>query len=280
MIENVENLTGGIDTTETLEGEVTYAMPSGGVTQETDPTVPQHVKDITEEDITSWNNKSEFSGSYNDLTDTPTIENQYTDEDKTKVDLIDNTGDGSKYLSNDGTYKEVASGGGGSGAIEWTPSKDYFAKGTDVRDELTTLLGSVEVNNPVLLTNKSDFAIKNIYLFDPLSGKKAYQAVFKAGSTFWLFKNISNNYSLIPVEVFYAQYNNNGNYLKAKSGIGVPLGNYDIYAPYEVANISDYNFPIHANNTKSYTPSADYHPANKKYVDDLIAQLKADNNLV
>ena len=40
---------------------------------ETDPTVPNHVKNITQANITSWNNKSEFSGDYNDLTNKPTI---------------------------------------------------------------------------------------------------------------------------------------------------------------------------------------------------------------
>lgn len=40
---------------------------------EIDPTVPSHVKGITQENITSWNNKSNFSGSYNDLTDKPTM---------------------------------------------------------------------------------------------------------------------------------------------------------------------------------------------------------------
>lgn len=35
--------------------------------------MPNHVKGITQENITKWNNKSEFSGSYNDLTDKPTI---------------------------------------------------------------------------------------------------------------------------------------------------------------------------------------------------------------
>ena len=40
---------------------------------ETDPTVPSHVKNITSSDITNWNNKSNFSGSYNDLTNKPTI---------------------------------------------------------------------------------------------------------------------------------------------------------------------------------------------------------------
>lgn len=40
---------------------------------ETDPTVPAHVKNIKETDIAGWNNKSEFSGNYNDLTNKPTI---------------------------------------------------------------------------------------------------------------------------------------------------------------------------------------------------------------
>ena len=40
---------------------------------ESDPTVPAHVKAITEENITTWNNKSSFSGSYEDLTNKPTI---------------------------------------------------------------------------------------------------------------------------------------------------------------------------------------------------------------
>lgn len=40
---------------------------------ETDPTVPSHVKNITQANITSWNNKSDFSGNYNDLSNKPTI---------------------------------------------------------------------------------------------------------------------------------------------------------------------------------------------------------------
>ena len=42
---------------------------------ETDPTVPKHVKSISASDINNWNNKSNFSGSYNDLNDKPYIPN-------------------------------------------------------------------------------------------------------------------------------------------------------------------------------------------------------------
>ena len=44
---------------------------SGFLTEETDPSVPEHVKNITEDNITAWNGKSDFSGSYNDLSDVP-----------------------------------------------------------------------------------------------------------------------------------------------------------------------------------------------------------------
>lgn len=40
---------------------------------ETDPTVPEHVKAITAEDIENWNNKSDFDGAYSSLTGTPAI---------------------------------------------------------------------------------------------------------------------------------------------------------------------------------------------------------------
>lgn len=45
----------------------------GGISDEIDPTVPAYVKEITEEDISNWDNKSEFSGDYDDLTNKPTI---------------------------------------------------------------------------------------------------------------------------------------------------------------------------------------------------------------
>ena len=49
-------------------------QPAGNyLTEETDPTVPNYVKNITQANITSWNNKSDFSGNYNDLTNKPTI---------------------------------------------------------------------------------------------------------------------------------------------------------------------------------------------------------------
>lgn len=46
---------------------------SGGLEKEEDPTVPSYVKQILEEDIAKWNNKSDFSGKYEDLENQPDI---------------------------------------------------------------------------------------------------------------------------------------------------------------------------------------------------------------
>ena len=51
----------------------------GGITNETDPTVPAHVKNITEENISAWNNKSDFSGNYEDLGNKPIIPSKTSD---------------------------------------------------------------------------------------------------------------------------------------------------------------------------------------------------------
>lgn len=60
------------------------------LTEESDPTVPKHVKDITEQNINDWNNKSNFSGSYSDLTDIPSEFNPSTHNHKMS-DITDYT---------------------------------------------------------------------------------------------------------------------------------------------------------------------------------------------
>lgn len=56
-----------------------YITDEEQVITETDPTVPNHVKQITALDIQNWNNKSNFSGSYNDLTNKPSIPDELKD---------------------------------------------------------------------------------------------------------------------------------------------------------------------------------------------------------
>lgn len=69
---------------------------------ETDPTVPTHVKGITENDISNWNNKSSFSGNYEDLNNIPvTIKKITSDVNLHDLDsgIYIYTGENSIYLN-------------------------------------------------------------------------------------------------------------------------------------------------------------------------------------
>ena len=76
-------------------------QPAGNyLTEETDPTVPSYVKNISQTDITSWNNKSDFSGNYNDLTNKPTI----------PAEVTESTVSGWGFTKNTGTYSKPNGG--------------------------------------------------------------------------------------------------------------------------------------------------------------------------
>ena len=77
-------------------------QPAGNyLTEETDPTVPSYVKNITQANITSWNNKSDFSGNYNDLSNKPTM---YPSE------VTESTVSGWGFTKNTGTYSKPNGG--------------------------------------------------------------------------------------------------------------------------------------------------------------------------
>lgn len=64
--------------TSDLTNDSGYITSDDVIVEETDPTVPNYIKAITEEDIANWNNKSNFSGDYNDLTNKPNFNNYVT----------------------------------------------------------------------------------------------------------------------------------------------------------------------------------------------------------
>lgn len=53
MFEVVEDLVGELESTQNLEGDIKTSFP------ESDPTVPKHVKAITQDDINNWNNETD-----------------------------------------------------------------------------------------------------------------------------------------------------------------------------------------------------------------------------
>lgn len=117
-------------------------LPTNPITQETDPTVPAHVKAITQQNISSWNNKSDFSGDYNDLNNKPTIPTKTSDltndsgfidstyHDTTKQDTLV-SGTNIKTINNQsilGSGNIDIQGGGGN-------VDDVKVNGTSVVDE-------------------------------------------------------------------------------------------------------------------------------------------------
>lgn len=74
---------------------------SGFISTETDPIFSASVaSDITSSDISNWNGKSDFSGSYNDLTNKPTIPPEVTES----------TVSGWGFTKNTGTYSKPSGG--------------------------------------------------------------------------------------------------------------------------------------------------------------------------
>ena len=77
---------------------------------EKDTTVPDCVREITQEDIESWDNKSDFSGDYNDLTNKPTIPSKTSDLDNDSG-FIDNTVDDLQNYTKSSSLSAVATSG-------------------------------------------------------------------------------------------------------------------------------------------------------------------------
>lgn len=108
------------------------------IPDESDPTVPAHVKNITEENISTWNNKSDFSGNYEDLDNKPTIPSEY------KLPIASSTVLGgikvgaNLTITEDGTLNAI--GGGGV-------SEDYYTKA-----EIDAMIGDVETILETLTT--------------------------------------------------------------------------------------------------------------------------------
>lgn len=114
-------------------------------TEETDPTVPEYVKKITEGDIVSWNNKSDFSGSYDDLTGKPSIPTKLSD------------------LTND------------EGFIKNTVNnlENYYLK-QDVytKEEVNTIIGNLHSVSISVVETLPDVGESNIIYFVPKTGSE------------------------------------------------------------------------------------------------------------
>lgn len=157
-------------------------QPAGNyLTEETDPTVPRHVKNITQANITSWNNKSDFSGNYNDLTNKPTIPSEVTET------TVSNWG----FTKNIGTITGITMNGvskGTSGVVDLgtviTQHQDISGKANKI-SVVQTSASTIEINPNtfykfgevaslnITLASITDNTIYNEYMFEFVSGTTA-----------------------------------------------------------------------------------------------------------
>lgn len=134
-----------------LEGNLTSASDelrgslSGGSSEfvESDPIFtasPAHR--ITSSDITRWNNKSDFSGNYNDLINKPTIPNKTSD-------LVNDSGFITDYIETDPIFTaSVASEITSTDITNWNEKSDFSGSYNDLTDKPTI---------PTIPTNISAF---------------------------------------------------------------------------------------------------------------------------
>ena len=197
--------------------------------------------------------------------------NDFTNEYKEKVDLIETNGDGNSYLANDGTYKEIESGVSIQNvytiALEGTSTnKDTFL--AFINEYLTTK------NQPILLLNPN-------YSDNPVMMSHVDLERFKSDPTY-----INNMYMLMSdgskTRIYFVRlmvggvvFNEDKTQVISVSYANAYLG--DSIVKY--SGVGTNNGYLATNNTTEFTPRKDYNPATKKYVDDLINQLKVDNGL-
>ena len=119
---------------------------------ESDPTVPSYVKNISTTDISNWNNKSNFSGSYDDLTNKPTIPTVPTNISSFTNDSGYLTSIPSEYVTETELNDAISGLGGGTGNV----SSDIVNSIVVVDSLPTTEVDGVlylvkEVSEPVVL---------------------------------------------------------------------------------------------------------------------------------
>lgn len=182
-----ENVLGGIKVGKNLtidkDGTLNADVGSGGVVEESDPTVPAHVKAITEEQITKWDNGT---GDV-DLTDyakkseIPTKVSQLTN-DKNYINQL-KTINGNTLVGSGNIVIEGGSGGSSNVAVSPTEptsgEKVWFQKSINLFDKNTiTTQTSIKSDGTTTYTNQ--WAVSDWIKVTPNS-KYTYQGVKTSG---------------------------------------------------------------------------------------------------
>ena len=129
------------------EGNIEITTEGGGITSESDPIfMASPAAGITADDIEAWNGKSDFSGSYEDLTDKPTIPSidglATTEQLNAKQDIISDLATIRENANNAFTGSINGSKNGGFFTIEKIVmnGKDYAREGSYTNIDLGTVI--------------------------------------------------------------------------------------------------------------------------------------------
>ena len=266
---------------------------SGYITEEQDPTVPNHVKNITQENITSWNNKSEFSGNYNDLTNKPTIPTSTNDLTNDSGFITSETDPTVPSHVKSITQQNITS---------WNNKQDTLTAGENITIEnnvisATTSGGSLPYNVYYYEHTFSNYggndtseeasALVSQIKSDLESGNKVMIIVNLTIQQFPNYKrtligfpSIDGNYTEFNLSPVYFSTNSGSRLMLAPQIYGTLVNGKDairadsyVFTGYVVPlSLSYYNANkgeqvLTLNNTSSYTPTADYNPSTKLYTD-------------
>ena len=251
-------------------------LGTGNITisaEETDPIFSNSPSsNITNNDITNWNNKSDFSGDYNDLINKPTIPTSLSS------------------LTDDATHRLVTD----TEKATWNGKQDALVSGTNIKTiNDTSLLGSGNID-----IGSSGGEEQVIYV----KYNDNFATILEKLTTF--YNNYTNDIATILIWTPNIPENKNcllramsdyGSFIECKGQIDGSITNISNYGvtykkatevvlkiyiqDNEVTNYTlttnDYGYiPSSVDeilgmyNTIQYTPTNDYNPATKKYVDD------------
>lgn len=163
-----------------------------GITEETDPTVPQHVKEITEQDIDNWNkvktlgNVYRAKGSVQTYADLPTLDNQIGDVWNVEEPYGD-YGAGTNFVWTDKNEWDSLGGFGGKNVdlTDYVKNTDYATKNkagvVKVSDSINGI--AIDENGTIYLQPASTNNIDNKTSYQPITPNRLDYALVSGLTT-------------------------------------------------------------------------------------------------
>lgn len=262
---------------------------------------------VTDTEKTTWNSKSDFSGNYNDLSNKPSIP---ANSDFTLNGLSEKSYTNLTDKPTIPTNSDFTLAGLSEKSYTNLTDKPTIPEAYTLPTASDETLGGIKVGNNLSIDENGVLSASGgggsvpIYYWNRTNNadSKAFLTTlvnkYRNGEPFILFTKYldTGNYMNVmnPCILALAENINGDGYIyEICASDSIIHKRHNIYVDnYNVISISINNTTISAAteswtntfflgkyNTSSYTPSSNYNPATKKYVDDAIAQLKSDNNL-